>query len=234
MTRALHVLALMSLLSHAAAAQSILVAGAVGADILLASGQESNGLAGPTAGGESLSGAVRLGTVLNDRFGVELEVSRAGEMRNSSRSGGPLPLGAAFPIFQPEINVHRRITTVSTTASIRQQVSDNVALAYLGGIVFHRTDSEVEYRGVRGFPPTGSLVSSSITFTPVGYEIVSPVGLVLPSSRVESVQYGAGAVVGFEAHIGYGEHFTIIPGVRMHGLPASWLIRPSIAAGWTF
>ena len=29
---------------------------------------------------------------------------------------------------------------MSTTASIRQQVSDKVALAYLGGIVFHRTD----------------------------------------------------------------------------------------------
>ena len=48
------------------------------------------------------------------------------------------------------------------------------------------------------------------------------------------VDYGAGPMVGFEAHIGYGEHFTIIPGVRMHGLPASWLLRPSVGAGWAF
>jgi hypothetical protein len=65
------------------------------------------------------------------------------------------------------------------------------------------------------------------------YDIL-PVGIALPSSRIESVQYGSGPVVGFEAHIGYGEHFTIIPGVRMHGLPNAWLVRPSVGAGWTF
>jgi hypothetical protein len=216
-------------------AQSLYAAGAVGADIALVSGQESIGFTSPTGGGEALSGAARLGTVFNDRFGVELEVSRAGEIRNSSRSGGPIPLGAAFPIFLPEINVHTRVTTVSATASIRQQVADSVALLYLGGVVFHRTDSRVEYRGGRILPTLGGATPGvGFVFSDVVPNGLSPVGIALPLTSVESVRYGAGPVVGFEAHIGYGEHVMIIPGVRMHSLPASWLLRPSVAAGWRF
>jgi hypothetical protein len=172
--------------------------------------------------------------VLNDRFGVELEVSRAGEIGNMSRSGGPLPLAGALPIFLPQIESRTRITTVSTTASIRQQVADTVALVYLGGVVFHRTDSRIDYRGLRALPALGGVGGGFTTFGDFAFDGVTPVGVVLPSTRVESVQYGAGPVVGFEAHIGYGEHFLIVPSIRMHSLPASWLLRPGIAAGWTF
>jgi hypothetical protein len=225
-----------------ATAQSVYVAGALGADITLATGQESIGLSVPTGGGEALSGAARLGVLLEPRWGIELEVSRAGEIRETSRTGPvPLPLGIARPAFLPEIEFRRRVTTVSATASIRQQVSDNVALAYLGGVVFHRTDTQVEYGGLRGYTATSgvSAIGSFSFIPPPGSEPISPVGLALPSlflpsSRIETVVYGAGPVVGFEAHIGYGTHFLIIPGLRMHGLPATWLVRPSIAAGWSF
>ena len=238
--RCLSVLAFVAIAIRPASAQSVYVAGALGADITLASGQESIGLSVPTGGGEALSGAARLGVLLAPRWGIELEVSRAGEIRETSRTGPvPLPLGIARPAFLPEIEFRRRVTTVSATASIRQQVSDNVALAYLGGVVFHRTDSRVDYGGLRGFTATGGVSAiGSFSFIPPG-EPISPVGLALPSlflpsSRIETVGYGAGPVVGFEAHIGYGTHFLIIPSVRMHGLPASWLVRPSIAAGWSF
>lgn len=238
--RSFSVLAFVSIAICPASAQSVYVAGALGADIVFASGQESIGISFPAGGGESLSGAARLGVLLEPRWGIELEVSRAGEIKETS-SNGPSPLagGIARPIFLPEIEFRRRVTTVSATASIRQQVSDNVALAYLGGVVFHRTDSRVDYGGLRGFDVRSlSSVSGSLNVFPPG-EPISPVGLALPSlflpsSRIETVQYGAGPVVGFEAHIGYGTHFLIIPGIRMHGLPASWLVRPSIAAGWSF
>src|SRR5687767_7971327 len=229
MFRFLLALAVICVFGHSAAAQSVYVAGALGADISLASGQESFGFSTPMGGGEALSGAARLGTVLNDRFGVELEVSRAGDTRNTSRSGGPLPLAGALPFFLPQIESRTRITTVSTTASIRQQVADTVALVYLGGIVFHRTDSRLDYRGLRALPALGGATfGSGFTFGDFSFDGVTPVGVVLPSTRVESVLYGAGPVVGFEAHIGYGEHFLIVPGIRMHSLPASWLVRPSV------
>src|SRR5688572_4892786 len=138
MTRILQVLALVSFFSNAAAAQSIYVAGALGADIWLVGGQESLSIAVPTAGGESLSGAARLGALLDQQFGVELELSRAAELRDVSQPGIN-PLAGVLPFFVPEVDQRTRITTISTTASIRQQVGDNVALAYLGGVVFHRT-----------------------------------------------------------------------------------------------
>ena len=233
--RSVFFLAFVCIATSPVSAQTVYVAGAVGADISLASGQESFGFSTPMGGGEALSGAARLGTVLNDRFGVELEVSRAGETRNMSRSGGPRPLAGALPIFLPQIESRTRITTVSTTASIRQQAGDTVALVYLGGIVFHRTDSRVDYRGLRALPALGgSTLGPGFAFGDFAFDGVTPVGVVLPSTRVESVRYGAGPVVGFEAHLGYGEHFLIVPSIRMHSLPASWLLRPGIAAGWKF
>jgi hypothetical protein len=235
MFRFLLALGVICVSGHAAAAQSVYVAGALGADISLASGQESFGFSTPMGGGEALSGAARLGTVLNDRFGIELEVARGGEIRNTSRAGGPVPLASLFPIFLPQIEFRTKITTVSTTASIRQQVADTVALVYLGGIVFHRTDNRVDYRGLRALPAFGgSTIGSGFTFGDFAFDGVTPVGVVLPSTRVESVRYGAGPVVGFEAHIGYGDHFLIVPSIRMHSLPGSWLVRPSVGVGWSF
>jgi hypothetical protein len=217
--------------SATATAQSVYVAGALGADISLVSGQEYPGIDIPSGGGEALSGAARLGVVLQDRFGIELELSRAGETRSSSNIGGPLPLTFAAPISLGGFESITRLTTISTTASIRQQVADRVALVYLGGVVFHRTDSETEY-GFGFIQATGGLGRVTGTFSDAG--IASPFGAVLPSTRFESVRYGAGPVVGFEAHIGYGAHFTIIPSIRMHGLPNSWLVRPGVGAGWAF
>jgi hypothetical protein len=206
-----------------AAAQSLYVAGAVGAEMLVVSDQDFFGLSPATGGGQSISGAARLGVVMNERWGIELELSRAGEIRDTSRPGGAIPLGEEFPLFLPEIDLHTRITTISTTASIRQQVADRVALAYLGGVVFHRTDDRADYRARRG-PP----IFADLGFT----DAVGSFGF--PSARVESVRYGAGPVVGFEAHIGYGEHLTIVPSLRLHGLPGSWLLRPAVAVGWNF
>jgi hypothetical protein len=236
MFRFLLALGVICVFGHSAAAQSVYVAGVLGADISLASGQESFGFSTPMGGGEALSGAARLGTVLNDRFGVELEVSRAGETRHTSRSGGPIPLTGVLPFFLPQIESRTRITTVSTTASVRQQVADRVALVYLGGVVFHRTDSRLDYRGLRALPTLGggSTIGGGFTFGDFVFDGVTPVGVVLPSTRIEGVQYGAGPAVGFEAHLGYGEHFLIVPGVRMHSLPGSWLVRPSVGVGWTF
>jgi hypothetical protein len=230
MARVCHVIALIAFFSSAALAQSIYVAGSLGADISLVSGQESLGIPSTPGGGEVVSGAARVGVALDGRFGVEFEMSRAAELRDESRPGIN-PLAASFPVFVPELDFRSRITTFSTTASIRQQVSDKVALAYLGGVVFHRTDSRLTYGVGRGTLPAGSIA----TLFPIGeLERILPVGLALPSFNVETVQYGAGPVVGIEAHIGYGDHLSIIPGLRMHGLPNTWLLRPAVAVGWTF
>jgi hypothetical protein len=215
--------------NHAAAEQQMYVAGAAGADISLASHQDSNGLTFPTGSGEALSGAARLGVLLEPRWGIELEVSRAAEVRETSQPDTAYGFVGARRVVAPETEQRTRVTTVSATASIRQLVSDTVALAYSGGIVFHRTDRQVDYRFIRG-----SIGSTSVVFGESGYSIEGIYSLVPVPTRIETVQYGAGPVVGFEAHIGYGEYFAIIPGVRMHSLPASWLLRPSVAAGWRF
>ena len=220
------VLSTLGICGGPATAQSIYVAGSVGADILLVSGQESAGVPLSNGGGEAVSGAARLGVLLDDRFGVELEAGRGAEMRHGSRLRGPQPLAGALSLFVPEIAFSTRVTTVSTTASVRQQVADTVALVYLGGVVFHRIDSRTEFGGFPILPLLGELGALGLS--------IPPARLTIAPSRVDSVEYGAGPVAGFETHIGVGEHFRIMPGVRLHGLPSSWLLRPSVAAGWEF
>jgi hypothetical protein len=102
MSRFLFVLAVICLFTNTASAQSVYVAGAIGADISFVNGQESIQFALPTGGGEAFSGAARLGVLLDQRWGIELEVGRAGEVRKRSGLGiGPLPLGPQFLCLKP-------------------------------------------------------------------------------------------------------------------------------------
>ena len=62
--------------------------------------------------------------------------------------------------------------------------------------------------GANALTTSGVSAIGSFSFIPPGSEPISPVGIALPSvflpsSRIETVVYGAGPVVGFEAHIGY-------------------------------
>ncbi len=224
------VLAIVSFFNRPVTAQSVYVAGAVGADIMLVSSQESAGFSVPS-GGEAVSGAARLGIALTDRFGVELEVSRAGEIRNTSQPGFPAPLAGLAPFVLGDIEFRSQVTTISTSASIQQQLSNSVALALVGGVVFHRTDSEMIFRRFA----SGGIFSIPPIPLPTGVNVVTAASSsIFGPSAVESVQYGTGPLVGVEVRIRVGEHLDVVPGVRMHGLPASWLVRPSVGVGWRF
>ena len=112
-SRFLLVLAVFLFVIRPVAAQSIYAAGSLGADIVFASGQESNGFTFPTGGGESISGAARVGVLLEPRWGIELEVSRAGEIRETFQPNIAYGFVGARPAVAPETEHRTRMTTVS-------------------------------------------------------------------------------------------------------------------------
>ena len=226
------------LLAAPAWAQTPYVAGAIGAEIVRSTSVKSPGSTFDSGNGESWSGAIRVGTFVAPRYGVELEFLRPGEIEGDDEGpiyiAGEIPrpvlgsliadgvvpndLGVDVGIF-PIINQQTRMrtTTVSTLAFARQTVGEHVDLVYLGGVGFSRVVQEIEF----GF--SGPLFAA---------------GRPVPSYKTRTTQYGVGPVVGAEARIAMTEHARIVAGIRLHALGQSlvdgWIIRPSVGLAWAF
>lgn len=217
-------LALVLLSATPARAQSPYVGASVLADVVRTSGPDD----GAGRNGEALGGALRVGVSLGPRWGVELELTRAGELEwrpdvtilatsTRGRPGlfGALPDVAIFPT--PRISVESQLSTLTTSVWWRQRVNDRFDLVYLGGVTFARSEieSEVNYTsplpaGRAGQPAPARLYVQ------------------------ELINYDTGVTVGLEAAIGMTEHVRLVPGVRMLAVDAQWIVRPAIGLQWRF
>jgi len=222
------------LLAAPAWAQSPYVAGAIGAEIVRSTSVRSPGSTFDSGNGESWSGAIRVGTLVAPRFGVELEFLRPGAIEGDGHgpvyiaadiqravvgslvADGLVADAAIFPIISQQTRI--RATTVSTLAFVRQAVGERVDLVYLGGLGFSRVVHEIEFGIPRSLLAAGRPV--------------------VPSYRTRTTQYGVGPIVGAEARIGMTEHARLVAGVRLHALGQSlvdgWLMRPNVGLAWTF
>jgi hypothetical protein len=94
MRRVARVLAFMALTGAVGAgtarAQSAYVGGAVAAEVVRTSSTKSGGTTYDNGNGEAFAGAIRIGTFLTERVGVELEYFRPSEIE--SDAGGPIYL----------------------------------------------------------------------------------------------------------------------------------------------
>ena len=221
------------LCAASASAQSVYVGGAVAAEVVRTSSSRSGGTTFDSGSGEAFGGALRIGTFIAPRFGVELEYFRPGELE--SDAGGPIYLAASeiaavsaaiSPSYLPGtivpsiISQSMRVRTSTTSALLtaRQPIGGRVELVYLGGVGFSRVVREIEY----GFPGV---------FLPLAPAIQR-------SYTTRTTQYAAGPVVGVEVRAGMTEHAQLVGGLRVHTLGQSvvdgWMIRPSVGLAWKF
>jgi len=222
------------LLAAPAWAQSPYVTGAIGAEIARSTSVKSTGSTFDGGNGESWSGAIRVGTLVAPRVGVELELLRPSVIE--SENDGPIYIAAdiqravvgslvgngfvedavIFPIIGQQTRM--RTTTVSTLAFVRQPVGQRVDLVYLGGAGFSRVVHEIEF----GIPR--SFLAADRPF--------------IQSYKTRTTQYGVGPIVGAEARIRMTEHARLVAGVRLHALGQSlvdgWLVRPTLGLAWVF
>jgi hypothetical protein len=215
--------------SITASAQTPYVGASLFGDIVRSTHTVAAGVNGPDGGGEALGFALRVGTRVGATWGVELELARPGAIDDDgtpdvtplavqqtlsfTRFDQP-PIGSTliYPPIGFSVHTTERHTTLSAAAWVEQQLTARVALAYLGGLTFGRTEREysVSYPPILGLP------------------------IVRPSYTSESIGYGLGAVVGFEARLGLGEHAQLVPGIRLHAIENAWLVRPSVGIHWSF
>ena len=223
-------------------AQATYVSASVFGDFVRASHVEYAGLVEPSGSGEAVGFALRAGTPLGSVWGIEVEYARPGEIENDATprvlplaqssltftSIGDIPgVSAVLPdllaptILPYSIRTAARHTTLSTALWVQQQLSSRIAMVYLGGMAFYRSEHEYEYQITfpRLLPPLPGLAPS----------------LPVPASfRSESVAYGVRPLAGVESRVGMGEHAHLSAGVRLQASSGVWLIRPSIGLGWEF
>ena len=187
-----------------------------------------------SASGEAIGFALRLGTAIGSRWGVELEFARPSEIETTLSPPyiplltttnvvqGSLPPNVGSPVV-PDVyfpysyrsETRQRNTTLSASVWVGQTVTTRFGLTYLAGIAFGRTtrDIDVVYEPIPRLAPVITIparVSSSAT------------------------TYDVGPLVGVEGAIALTEHVQLIPGIRLHAIEGGWLLRPSVGLGWTF
>jgi hypothetical protein len=189
---------------------------------------------GDSGSGEAIGFGLRLGTPVGARWGVELEFVRPGEITteqtpeifplltstsppNVSLPSLPTTLPGVydpviFPTYSYTFRSTQRRSTLSTALWVRQEVSRRFSLAYLGGVAFGRTETELE-----------------ISFLPVRLTIIP-----IPPSVTESIDYDVAPMVGVEGRIRMGGQVDLVPGLRLHGTSGGWLIRPAVGLAWRF
>jgi hypothetical protein len=194
--------------------------------------EEDPEFAVPTGDGETLSGALRVGTALGSNWGVELEFARGAGIDRESRFSpdvrilatepsrvATVPVGVIFPPVTVEYRyrLQQQHATFSPVAWVRQFVGSKADLAYMGGVAFTRTSSTLEF--------------SATASGPFGLEL-------FPSSQLtRHVAYVVGPLAGFEARFALTEHARLSTGVRIQGLSgvnSGWLLRSSAGLGWVF
>lgn len=202
---------------------------------------ETVGFALPERDGEVLSGALRVGTLVGDRWGLELEFARGATLEDETSLGprilpaGGLPVGFTFPSGTPgpvpigapiALNFRQRLEqrhqSLGTLAWIRQGIGGRVDLVYLGGIAFWRTTREQEQ--TFSFPFLQRLPGLSV--------------IASPSQTTRMTTYGVDPIVGVEAHVGLTDHVRLVPGLRLQGIgdaeSSGWLLRAGMGLGWFF
>jgi hypothetical protein len=215
--------------------QSAYVSAAVVGDVLFNTHSETSLGRDVPSGGEAVGFALRVGTRLGSRWGVELEFTRAGEIetefdgaiplasRATSITWSSVPPGsdaALLSLLQRPVSyslrASQRHSTLSTTLWMNQELSERVSLVYLAGMAFNRSTFESESR----------------------FEILPlPPGISIPNifpSITKTITYGVGPLAGIEARIGLTEQVDLVPGLRLHGIDNGWLMRPAVGLAWNF
>ena len=231
-TSAIAVILLFGVLAPPAFAQGAYVGAFLVGEIVRVDQYDSR--AEDSGNGESLGFALRLGSPIGAKWGVELEFVRPGEITShqvpqifpatlefTAVQGIPgLPnQGLYDPLIFPPISYEFRSTqrrsTLSTSLWVRQEISSRVSMVYLGGVAFGRTSNEIE-----------------ITYT-IPRQTILPLPQIPPLTS-ESIFYDVQPMVGVEGRIRMGGKVDLVPGLRLHGAQGGWLIRPAVGLSWNF
>jgi hypothetical protein len=192
-----------------------------------------------SSGGEAFGWAIRVGTAITDRWGIDLEFTRPGEIEQENSfsylaggletvlpdfAPGRFPPATGIPIDIGRIGTalsvpfssmtKQRYSTLTVMPYVRQSLGSRADILYSGGLALVRNSSQVSLGG--GIRLLGSITPFEQSF----------------------VTYGAAPVVGVDVRVSMTDHLRLVPGLRLlvvdEGGRSGWVTRPSIGLQWTF
>jgi opacity protein-like surface antigen len=176
--------------------------------------------------GDAFGFAVNVRRAIGENWGVAVEFSRSGDIESttSRRRGGipanpagvgPLPPNVIRPDFEFEVSTEQQHQSIGALAWVRHGIGDRVALSYLGGVAFVRSELE------RDLSIDPRILAISI----------SP-------SELTTIEQNVAPLVGVDADFKFTDHTAFTAGVRLQGVSVGgrdgWLIRPGVGVRWTF
>ena len=171
---------------------------------------------------EALGFNLKIGRALGERWGVELEFARSGEMESRMRPVvlpaelRSLPPQSTLPILIADIQIEQeqRHIGLGALAWVRQDLGARVDLSYLGGVVFSRWETEHDYEVT---------ISRPAIYPPIRNDFTT-------------ITYGITPAVGVEAALKLGDAGAVTTGVRLQGTAGrnGWLVRPNVGFRWMF
>jgi hypothetical protein len=171
----------------------------------------------PNLNGTVAGGSGTIGTWLTPRFSIRFEFAALGNLESSTTYSTGSVLSGLTPVLPPPL-LTVPVLTESLTSTIGERTAavlagvhtarrHGVQLGYLGGVVFvAQTVTNVTTETVTGFPNE--------------------------SNTVRSHSYGATAEVGMDADIALGNHFSVVPEVRLVADGVSVRLGVALRARW--
>ena len=186
--------------------------------------------------GEALGFALRVGSALRARWGVELEFVRPGEI-TSEMTPEFLPLSGltvsgVYEVIPSSVGVPPlppdSLALPVLLVQLSHQAAEHTLPPRCGSASGCRRNSRCLVSGRHRLRPHHARNRGHLPADAIAHRADSR------SVSSESTTYDVSPVVGIEGSIVLTEHVQLIPGVRLHGIDGGWLLRPAIGLGWVF
>ncbi len=237
----------------AAFAQSgVYVSAGADANVFRRDHASSAGFSSTSGEGETFGGSLRLGSTLGERWGIEVEYTRSGELEidqsfspfatdpralitgsvstgsvgagTSPGTGGGTGVGTGGVL--PDLPTSLVLPYDYHLQSERQQSSVNAALWWQ-----QPAGARATLNYVAGIAFVRDVNETTTSITPL---VRTNLPIRIAPQSYTSVNYSVGPMAGFEARIKLTDHVRLVPGIRLQGLDDGLLVRANVSLGWWF
>ena len=179
-----------------------------------------------------------MGLAIGSNWGIELEAVHSVGIEKTNDSGFPMPVDfgggiatglGSVRVWPVSVETETQRTTWTPSVWLAHTLNEHVGLIFLAGAAFSRTvvEQEISFAGLtRSVGPLPRLFPDGT---------ISPVVTLGPRNQeTRATSYDVAPAVGGDVALCFGDHFRVVPGLRLNASGGSWALRSAVSVGWQF